>query len=313
MRLRIFVEPQEGASYEDQLAMALAAEAAGFDAFFRSDHFMSFFGGSGQPGPTDSWLTLAALARETSTIRLGTMVTSATFRPPGLLAVSVAQVDQMSGGRIELGLGAGWHEGEHRAHAVDFPTTSIRFDRLEEQLAIISGMWATPVGERFSFSGQQYDVRDSPALPKPLQSPAPPIIVGGAGARRTPALAARFAQEFNTPFLQPDQAADQFARVAAACEAIGRDPATMRMSSAIAVCCGEDERSFERRASATGLSAEMLRAGGAAGLPGEVAERLSAWREAGAETAYLQLLDLRDLDQLRLIAAEVLPLLAGDS
>ena len=309
MRLRIFVEPQEGASYEDQLAMALVAEELGFDAFFRSDHFMSFFGGSGLPGPSDAWLTLAALARETSTIRLGTMVTSATFRPPGLLAVSVAQVDQMSGGRVELGLGAGWHEGEHRAHAVDFPSTALRFDRLEEQLAIISGMWATPPGEHFSFHGEQYEIIDSPALPKPLQSPAPPIIVGGAGARRTPALAARFANEFNTPFLQPAEAAEQFSRVTLACERIGRDPATMRMSSAIAVCCGEDEASFERRAAASGRPARLLRSGGAAGLPTEVAERLRAWSAAGAETAYLQLLDLRDLEQLRLLAAEVLPLL----
>ena len=309
MRLRIFVEPQEGASYDDQLAMALAAEEAGFDAFFRSDHFMSFFGGSGLPGPTDAWLTLAALARETTTIRLGTMVSSATFRSPGLLAVSVAQVDQMSGGRIELGLGAGWNEAEHRAHAVDFPSTAQRFDRLEEQLAIISGMWATPPGELFSFHGEQYELIDSPALPKPLQSPAPPIIVGGAGTRRTPALAARYADEFNTPFLQPAEAAEQFSRVAVACERIGRDPASMTMSSAIAVCCGEDEASFQRRAAATGLSAKRLRAGGAAGLPGEVAARLEAWRAAGAETAYLQLLDLRDLEQVRLLAAEVLPLL----
>src|SRR3981189_3489057 len=188
MRLTVFVEPQQGASYDDQLRVARHAEASGFEGFFRSDHFVAF-SGDGLPGPTDSWATLAALARETTSIRLGTMVPSATFRLPGPLAIAVAQVDAMSGGRVDLGLGAGWFEQEHKAYGIPFPPTRDRFDKLEEQLAIITGLWATPLGQRFSFQGAWYDVVDSPALPKPVQSPGPPVIVGGAGARRTPALA----------------------------------------------------------------------------------------------------------------------------
>src|SRR5687768_12581759 len=200
MQLRIFTEPQQGASYDDQLAVARLAEELGFDAFFRSDHYLKMGGVSGRPGPTDSWVTLAGLARETSTIRLGTLVTSATFRHPGPLAISVAQVDAMSGGRVELGLGAGWFEAEHEAYAIPFPPVGERFARLDEQLAIVTGLWRTPAGERFSYSGRHYSVVDSPALPKPVQSPRPPVIIGGGGPKRTPRLAAQFADEFNLPF-----------------------------------------------------------------------------------------------------------------
>ena len=199
----MFVEPQQGATYADQLAVARAAEALDYSAFFRSDHYLAL-SGDGLPGPTDSWVTLAGIARETSRIRLGTMVTSATFRYPGPLAVSVAQLDEMSGGRVELGLGAGWFEGEHRAYAIPFPAQRERFDRLTEQLQIITGLWTTPVGEKFDCAGRHYAVADSPALPKPVQSPHPPIIIGGGGAKRTPALAAAFAAEFNIPFAPPD-------------------------------------------------------------------------------------------------------------
>jgi len=185
VKLRIFVEPQQGASYEQLLAVAQATEALGFDAFFRSDHYLSM-GGDGLPGPTDAWVTLAALARETTRIRLGTLVSSATFRWPGVLAITVAQVDAMSGGRVELGLGTGWYDGEHTAYGIPFPALGERFERLEEQLAILTGLWATPVGEKFSYSGTHYTLEDSPALPKPLQQPYPPLILGGAGARRTP-------------------------------------------------------------------------------------------------------------------------------
>ncbi len=187
-------------TYNDQLAVARTAEAAGYSAFFRSDHYLAM-NADGQPGPSDSWVTLAGLARETSSIRLGTMVTSATFRHPGPLAISVAQVDEMSGGRIEFGIGAGWFEAEHRAYAIPFPPLGERFDRLTEQLEIITGMWATPLGETFDYPGNHYRVSDSPGLPKPVQSPHPPIIIGGGGAKRTPALAARFAAEFNIPFV----------------------------------------------------------------------------------------------------------------
>ena len=183
--LRIFTEPNLGASYGDLLAVAKATEAHGFDAFFRSDHYTRFDGSPGLPGSTDAWITLAGIARETSRIRLGTLVSPVTFRLPGPLAIRVAQVDLMSGGRVELVLGAGWFEPEHTAYAIPFPPTGTRMDMLEEQLAIVSGLWETKEGDQFSFDGAHYAVTDSPALPKPAQSPRPPIIVGGSGAKRT--------------------------------------------------------------------------------------------------------------------------------
>src|SRR5262245_16855711 len=226
MRLCVFTEPQMGASYDDQLAVAQRAEACGYDGFFRSDHFLAmgpFLAAGGRPGPTDSWVTLGALARETSRVRLGTLVTSATFRLPGPLAISVAQVDAMSGGRVELGLGSGWHEGEHRAYGIPFPPLRERFDRLEEQLQIVTGLWATPPGSTFSFQGRYYDLENSPALPKPVQQPGPPVIVGGHGQQRTPRLAARYADEFNVPFGSLDATRKQYQRVDQACAAIERD------------------------------------------------------------------------------------------
>ena len=306
MKLRIFVEPQQGATYQQQLAVALAAEEFGFDAFFRSDHFLAM-GGDGLPGPTDAWVTLGGIARETERIRLGTLVTSATFRLPGMLAVQVAQVDAMSGGRVELGLGAGWYDAEHTAYGVPFPPLGERFERLEEQYAIISGLWSTPDGETFSYDGRHYQLKDSPALPKPVQSPHPPLIVGGAGAKRTPRLAATHAAEFNLPFASVSDTEAQYARVRAACQAQSRDPASIRLSAAQVVCCGRDEVEFERRASAIGRQPSELRANGAAGTPDEVLARINAFAAIGAEAVYLQMLDLDDLEHLRLIAEEVLP------
>ena len=306
MKVRIFVEPQQGATYDQLLAVAQAAEARGFDAFFRSDHYVTM-GGDGLPGPTDAWLTLAALARETSTIRLGTLVTSGTFRHPGILAISVAQVDAMSGGRVELGLGAGWYDREHTAYGIPFPPLGERFERLEEQLGLITGLWATPEGETFSFDGAHYQLTDSPALPKPVQRPGPPIIVGGGGAVRTPRLAATFASEFNLPFSGVGDTAAQYGRVRAACEARDRDPATMTFSAAQVVCCGADEAEVVRRAKAIGRQPDELRANGAAGTPDEVVARLRAFAEIGATTVYLQVLDLTDLDHIALLADAVLP------
>jgi F420-dependent oxidoreductase-like protein len=265
-------------------------------------------GGDGLPGPTDAWVTLAGIARETTTIRLGTLVTSATFRYPGPLAVSVAQVDEMSGGRVELGLGAGWYQQEHEAYGIEFPPLGERFDRLEEQLEIITGMWATPVGETFDSPGGHYPVTASPALPKPAQEHLP-IIIGGGGPRRTPRLAARFASEFNTPFVSQDFFTEQTGRVRAACEAIDRDPATMTFSAALVVCCGADESEVERRAAAIGREPGELRENGLAGTVDEVAERIRSWAELGADRIYLQVLDLADLDHLDLIATSVAPLL----
>jgi F420-dependent oxidoreductase-like protein len=310
MELRIFAEPQEGASYEQQLAMARAAESHGFGAFFRSDHLLRIKEGSGLPGPTDSWVTLGGLARETSTIRLGTLVTSATFRLPGPLAVAVAQVDAMSGGRVELGLGSGWFEAEHAAYGIPFPPLGERFDRLEEQLTILTGLWGTPVGERYSFDGAHYRLSESPALPKPLQRPHPPIIVGGLGARRTPALAARFANEYNVPFAPVELTAERIQAVRAACEAAGRDPDGMVYSHAITVCCAREESELERRAARIGRDVEDLRSSGACGSPEEVIARLQEYGRAGASRSYLQVIDLDDLDHVALIGAEVMPHLA---
>ena len=305
MKLRIFTEPQQGASYDQLLAVARCAEEEGYDAFFRSDHYLKMGNVDGLPGPTDAWITLAGLARDTSRIRLGTLVTSATFRFPGPLAVAVAQVDAMSGGRVELGLGAGWYDAEHKAYGIPFPPLAERFEKLEEQLAVITGLW-TAEGP-FAYDGRRYQVSDSPALPKPVQEPHPPVIVGGGGPKRTPRLAATYASEYNTPFLSPADAASAFERVRRACEAAGRDPETMRFSSAVVVCCGSDEAELSRRAKAIGREVDELRKNGVCGTPEECAERLGEWREAGAETAYLQVLDLSDLDHVRLIAREVAP------
>ena len=305
MELRIFTEPQQGASYDTLLAVAQASERLGFGAFFRSDHYLAM-GGDGLPGPTDAWTTLAGIARETSTIRLGTLMTSATFRHPGVLAIQVAQVDQMSGGRVELGLGAGWFGREHAAYGIPFPGTSERFDRLEEQLAVITGLWETPAGERFSFDGSHYQLVESPALPKPVQSPRPPVLIGGQGKRRTPALAARFADEFNLPFVDEERTATLFGRVGAACEEIGRDPDSLVYSNALVLCCGATEAELARRADRIGRDVAELRATGLAGTPAEVVDKIGRFADLGAERLYLQVLDLEDLDHLELVAQQVL-------
>ena len=307
MKFRIFTEPQQGADYQTQRTVALAAEELGFDAFFRSDHYLKMGDVSGLPGPTDSWATLAGLALETSRIRLGTLVTAATFRLPGPLAIAVAQVDQMSGGRVELGLGAGWFEAEHAAYGIPFPLVGERFERLQEQLAIITGLWGTPEGETFSFDGAHYRVSDSPGLPKPAQRPRPPVILGGSGARRTPRLAARFADEFNVPFGSVADSAAGFARVREACEAAGRYSASMTFSVAQTVTCGKDEAEFRRRAAATGRDPAEAREHGVGGTPGEVVAKIAQFAEIGAERIYLQVLDLSDLDHLALIASDVVP------
>jgi F420-dependent oxidoreductase-like protein len=306
MTLRIFTEPQEGATYDDLLRVARATEDLGFDAFFRSDHYLAI-GGGGDPGSTDAWTTLAGLARDTSRIRLGTLLTAATFRLPGPLAISVATVDQMSGGRVELGLGAGWYDAEHTAYGIPFPGTRERFDRLEEQLEVVTGLWTTPTGETFSHHGTHYRIDDSPALPKPVQSPRPPVIVGGKGPRRTPALAARFADEFNIPFDSAEFAAEQFERVRQACSEAGRDPATMRLSNALILACGRDDAEVDRRLEAIGQTRESMDGPGLCGTPGELVERIGRYAEAGATRIYLQTLDLADLDHLELVASAVVP------
>ena len=308
VQLRIFTEPQQGATYDDLLRVARCAEDAGYDAFFRSDHFLKIptLPGSGLPGPTDAWITLAGLARETSRIRLGTLMTSATFRFPGPLAITVAQVDQMSGGRVEFGFGAGWYAEEHSAYGLPFPEISERFDRYAEQLEILTGLWQTADGETFSFQGKHYQLANSPALPKPTQRPRPPVLIGGVGAKRTPALAARFADEFNLPFVDIDFARTQFQRVASACQDIGRDPDELVRSVALVACVGRNEADVARRAAIIGGEVDDLRAAGLAGSPAEVVDRIGSWRErTGISRVYLQILDLSDLDHVELIATDI--------
>ena len=307
MQLRIFTEPQQGADYGRLLAVARATEELGFDAFFRSDHYLKMGDVSGLPGPTDAWVTLAGLARETSRIRLGTLMSPATFRLPGPLAISVAQVDDMSGGRVELGLGAGWYAQEHAAYGIPFPDAQERFDRFEEQLAIITGLWTTPEGKTFSFAGSYYTLVDSPALPKTAQRPHPPVLIGGQGPRRTPRLAAKYADEYNVAFANLARTAAAYGRVREACTAAGREAGSLVYSAAQVVCCGRDEAEVARRAAAIGRDVSDLRANELAGTPAEVVDTIGRFAEEGTGRIYLQVLDLHDLDHLELLASEVLP------
>jgi len=304
MDLRIFTEPQQGATYDTLLRVARTAEELNYGAFFRSDHYLHMGNTDGLPGPTDAWITLAGLARETQRIRLGTLMTAGTFRLPGVLAIQVAQVDQMSGGRVDFGLGSGWYAEEHTAYGIPFPKE--KFGRLEEQLEIVTGMWGTPVGERFDFEGRYYQLADSPALPKPVQRKIP-VLVGGHGAKRTPAIAARFADEFNIPFASLEDTERQFRRVRAAAEERGRKPSDLVYSNALVVCAGASEAEISRRADAIGRSVADLRENGLAGSPDEIVEKIGRYRAVGSERVYLQVLDLTDLDQLELIATKVMP------
>jgi F420-dependent oxidoreductase-like protein len=311
VELRIFTEPQQGATYDDLLRVAKATEDAGFDAFFRSDHYLKMGSVSGLPGPTDAWITLAGLARETSRIRLGTLVTAATFRHPSVLAISVAQVDQMSGGRVEFGLGSGWYDDEHTAYGLDLPEIGERFDRYTEQLEVVTGLWDTPETDTFSYDGRHYKLVDAPPLPKPTQRPHPPVILGGGGKKRTPMLAARFADEFNLPSANIDTTIQQFARVDAACREIGRDPAEIARSVWLTVGAGRDDAEVARRADAMGRDVDWLRNEALGGTPAELVDKIGTWRErTGITRLYLQVLDLSDLDHLELIASEVAPQLA---
>ncbi|MFI1030598.1 LLM class F420-dependent oxidoreductase [Streptomyces sp. NPDC020951] len=302
MDLRIFTEPQQGATYDTLLTVAKATEDLGFDAFFRSDHYLKMGDVSGLPGPTDAWITLAGLARETKRIRLGTLMTAGTFRLPGVLAIQVAQVDQMSGGRVELGLGAGWFEEEHTAYGIPFPKEKI--GRLEEQLEIVTGLWATELGKTFDFHGKYYDLTDSPALPKPAQAKIP-VLIGGNGATRTPRLAARFADEFNMPFGSVEDSERQFGRVRAAAEETGREADAITLSNALVVCVGKDDQELARRAATIGREVDELKTNGLAGSPAEVVDKIGRYAEVGSRRIYLQILDLHDLDHLELISAQV--------
>jgi len=305
MDLRVFTEPQQGASYEQLLLVAKAAEELGFSAFFRSDHYLKMAPASGLPAYTDAWTTLAGLARDTRQIRLGVLVTPVTFRPVGTFPVLVSQVDHMSAGRVEVGLGAGWYQPEHVAYGLGFPPVSVRYDMLEDQLAVLHGVWSAPPGTTFEYKGRTCSVQIEAEPLKPAQRPHPPIILGGGAGPRNRRLAATYADEFNAAFVPPAQAAMAFAKVKKASEALGRGSGDVIFSFASTVCCGRNEAELARRARAIGRDLSELRENAIAGTPGEVAEKLRQYSAAGAQRAYLQVLDLADLDHLRLIAEEV--------
>lgn len=305
MEYCLFTEPQQGASYDDQLRFAQLGEQLGFDGYFRSDHYLRMGEGDPLPGPTDAWTTLAGLARETSRIRLGTLVSSVTYRHPGVLAIQVAQVDAMSGGRVELGLGTGWFEREHLAYGIPFPAK--RFGLLEEQLDIVTGLWATPADQTFSFEGAHHRLADAPALPKPVQERIP-VIVGGAGPRRTPELAARFATEFNIGFRPEHEIAEKFAGVRAACERIGRDPDSLKLSVALPTLAAASAADLDRRAANIGRTVDELR--GDTNIVGDrddIVAKVERIVALGAQRVYLQLMDLRDLEQVAYLGEDVLP------
>jgi F420-dependent oxidoreductase-like protein len=312
MRVCLFIEPHRGATYDDQLRLARHAEAAGFEGFLRADHYQSMGADLGLPGPTDTWITLAGLARETSTIRLGSLMNSVTFRPPGPLAIMVAQVDAMSGGRIELGLGAGWFEREHTSYGIPFPPRGERFDRLAEQLAVITGLWSTPDGERYSYDGKYYHLLDAPALPKPVQRPGPPIIVGGRGPKRTPELAARFADEFNMPFKTVAETATAFQRVRAAAEAYARPAGrALTLSAGVVAAIGRTDAEAQRRAAPLHVPSALPPEDPVIGSPDQLVQRLGELAEIGATRVHLRVLDMTDLDHVELIASSVLPQVAS--
>ncbi|MEV7227543.1 LLM class F420-dependent oxidoreductase [Polymorphospora sp. NPDC051019] len=310
MRVTIFTEPHRGASYADQLRFARAVEDSGFEGFLRADHFQSMGADPGLPGPTDAWITLAGLARETSRIRLGTLVTSVTFRLPGPFAIQVAQVDQMSGGRVDLGIGAGWYEREHISYGIPFPGTVERFDRLEEQLAILTGLWATPADGRFNHHGDHYQLVDAPALPRPVQTPGPPVIIGGRGAKRTPELAARYGDEFNMPFKSVAETAEAYERVAEAADRTGRAESGRRpltLSAGIVVAIGRTDAEVERRAAPLHVKSALPPEDPVVGSPARLVERIGEFAAIGATRVHLRLIDMADLDHLELIADQVLP------
>ncbi|THG28616.1 TIGR03560 family F420-dependent LLM class oxidoreductase [Naasia lichenicola] len=309
MEFCIFTEPQQGYTYDELLASALAAEALGFDGWFRSDHYLAMDGiwtggPGGTPGPTDAWTTLAGLARDTTTLRLGTLVSSVTYRYPGVLAIQVAQVDQMSGGRAELGLGTGWFAEEHAQYGIPFPEK--RFGMLDEQLQIVTSLWSTPIGSTFDFAGSHYTLTRSSALPKPTQARIP-LIVGGNGAKRTPELAARYATEFNIGFVDDAGVSAAFDRVRSAASAIQRDPSDLRYSVAQPIAVGRTEAEFVARAKRNGADPAQLRSQNLGGTVDEVVDRLGRLRELGADRVYLQLFDLFDADHLALIAEITAP------
>ena len=307
MRVCLFTEPHRGATFDEMLRAAQHAEAAGYHGFFRADHFMPMNRSEGFPGPTDSWVTLGAIARETNTIKLGTLLSSATFRHPAITAITVAQVDEMSGGRVEFGIGAGWFGAEHTALGIPFFTPRERFERLDEQLQIITGLWGTPRGERYSFAGKHFTLQDAIALPKPVQTPGPPVIVGGRGPKSTPRLAALHADEYNVPPSSPEKCAEQYRLVTEASERYGRTKAPLRLSASVAIACGRTDAAVKERLALLEEPSLLPPEPTISGSPDQVLDAVARYAEAGATRLYVRLRDLSDLDHLDLLAAEVIP------
>jgi len=311
MRFAVMIEGQEDVTWDDWVALAQACERLGFEALFRSDHYLSVMDGRDR-GSLDAWGTICGLAAITSTVRLGTLVSPATFRHPSVLAKNAVTADHISGGRVDLGIGTGWMEAEHRAYGFPFPPMGERMDRLAEQLEIVSGSLGT---EPISFAGEHYAVEELDALPKPVQRPLP-LLMGGSARRRGAALAARFASEYNVVHESPEDAAAARGRLASACEQSGRDPATLRFSLMHQVLIGRDEGELrgraERLSEVTGgrETVDELRRSAIAGTPAEVIDRLREYEAAGVERLMLQHLVHRDVEALELIAAEVAPAFA---
>ena len=308
MKLRVLMEPRHGATYDRVVGMAKATEAAGLDAFFRNDHYLGIDSSDPEYRPTDSWTTLAGVAVETSRIKLGTLMTAGTFRHPSVLANAVATVDQISNGRIILGIGTGWYEREHKAFGIPFPAIGERFDRLDEQMQILNGLWTTPQGEPFSFKGRFWQLEEARNFPVLVQTPRPEIVIGGTGPRRTPLMAAKWADEFNSG--GGAGTAERIANVRRVCEEIGRDPSTLRMSVTTQVICGATRAEADARLERLGDPGRRMLSMGTVGDVPAVVGALQELKATGAEIAYLHIFDIDDHDHLRLIGAEVLPQMA---
>jgi F420-dependent oxidoreductase-like protein len=311
----LMIEGQEGVSWDQWVGLAEACERHGLHGLFRSDHYLSF-DDPRERGALDAWTTLSALAAVTERIRLGTMVSPVTFRHPALLAKAVVTADHVSGGRVELGMGAGWFEREHRAFGFPFPPDSERIEILSEQVEIVHRLWDRDEDE-VSFEGSHYRLESCPAMPKPVQVPHPPLILGGGAGPRAAALAARWADEYNITSSSPEDAAAARGRLSAACEAIGRDANTLRLSLMTGVVVGRDRRELEARASALmqregesgdpAAAIERWSAEGFAGTVDQVLERLADYAEAGVQRVMLQHLVHEDLETVELIGAEIVP------
>ncbi len=311
MRFALMIEPQQGLTYAEQLAIARRAETAGFEALFRSDHYSSFPGAPDNP-TTDAWTVLAGLARETTRIRLGALVSPVTFRLPGNLAKVAATVQEMAGGRLEIGMGAGWNEAEHAAYGFPFPDIAVRADMLEEELEIVRGLWEGPDG--WSFSGRHYTIADALFRAKP--SPRPPILVGGDGAPRSMRIAVRFADEFNITSSDPDRIGERFGRLDRILADAGRDPSTLVRSAMVGVLVGRDAAEVERRrialmamlgrdeAGAEGWYAER-RNRWILGTPDEARATVERFAAVGVERIMLQDFLPRDLEMIDLLGAEL--------